>query len=127
MPDPGARAKGDMGTELCIDKAYGNRQVKTGEFLTKCTGQCEVSVVLLRGGTLHTKLGKRQMKGWKIMANNASSKGKAEEKESKLEEGQKEKMSVTFKLFLRRMPCSLCNSRKMTYQLVTLYGYNVIG
>lgn len=73
-----------------------NRQVTTVELVTKCTGQCEVSVVVLRGGTLHTKLGKREMKGWKRTANNASSKGKAEGKESKLEEGQKEKMSVTF-------------------------------
>lgn len=53
------------------------KQVKMDEFETKCTGQCEVSVVVLRGGTLDMKLRKRQMKAWKRMANNESSKGES--------------------------------------------------
>ena len=38
------------------------RQVEKEGFMSKFTGQYEVSVVVLRDGTLHTQIRKREMK-----------------------------------------------------------------
>jgi len=95
------------------------RQVKMEGFVSKFTGQYEVSVAVLRDGALHTKVRKKQMKRWKRERQITLVQSETKGKESEVEERQKENVKkITFKLSLQRIPCSLCNSRKMRCQLL---------
>lgn len=102
------------------------RQVKMEGFLSKFTGQYEVSVVVLRWNIAHTNQGEADEVVEGRVPNNTSSKGKRQGRTvGGRAKGKSDK--VTLKLLLQRIECSLCNSRKNEIPTLTPYAYNVIG
>lgn len=105
-------------------EGMGKREVKMEGFLSKFTGQYEVSVVVLRWNIAHTNQEEAGEVVEGRVPNNTSSKGK---RRGRTVGGRAKGKSnkVTLKLLLQRIECLLCNSRKN--EILTPYAYNVIG